>query len=192
MKKETSETRNERIRTIQKVHMLVMDVDGVLTEGGIVLGEGDQEFKVFNVQDGMGITLARMGGLKVGIITGRRSQSVERRARELHFDVLYQGVANKLDAYNAMLKENHFLDENICYVGDDLLDIPVMERSGFAVAVANAREEVKKCADYVTEAAGGKGAVREVVEFLLKSQKKWDSVLGKVIPKTGTGEMEER
>ena len=164
----------------KKIRMVVMDVDGVLTDGGIILGNNGQEFKVFNVQDGMGITLARYGGLKVGIITGRRSESVTRRAEELHFDALYDGVANKMDAYTEILKTYDMKDEHICYIGDDLLDICVLEEAGLSVAVADAREEVKEVADYVTKACGGKGAVREIVELILFTQKRWEIVLNRI------------
>ena len=164
-------------RKLKKIRMLVVDVDGVLTDGGIVLGSNGQEFKVFDVQDGMGITLARMGGVKIGIITGRESEAVAVRAQELHCDALYQGSSNKLEAYREVLGHYDYRDEDVCYVGDDVLDISVMGRVGVAVAVANARPEVKKVADYVTKKRGGKGAVREIVELILKSQGKWKTVL---------------
>lgn len=160
--------------------MLLMDVDGVLTNGSIILGSSGQEFKIFNVQDGMGITLARMGGLKVGVITGRKSESVTLRAEELHFDVLFQGVQNKMDAYESIIQRYDIQDRDICYIGDDLQDIPVMERAGAGIAVANAREEVKEIADYITRARGGAGAVREAVEEILITQGKWEKVLNQI------------
>jgi 3-deoxy-D-manno-octulosonate 8-phosphate phosphatase (KDO 8-P phosphatase) len=173
--------KNGVVIKFKKIRMLIMDVDGVLTEGGIVLGGKGQELKVFDVQDGMGITLARMGGIKVGIITGRQSESVLIRAQELHFDALVQNARNKLDAYKNLLERYDLKDAEICYIGDDLLDLSVMECAGVSIAVANARSEVKKKADYVTRNRGGHGAVREIVEQILKAQRKWDAVLRRVI-----------
>ena len=164
-------------KKLRSVEMLILDVDGVLTEGGIILGTGEQEFKRFDVQDGMGVTLARKGGLKVGIITGRESDAVAIRARELHVDVLYQGKKNKIEAYEKIKEAYDLSAKEICYVGDDVLDIPVMRDVGVPVAVANARPEVKRIALYTTKATGGRGAVREVVELILKAQKKWKNVL---------------
>ena len=149
-----SKRTSERIRLnrkLLKIRMCIMDIDGVLTNGGIILGSNAQEFKIFDVQDGMGITLARKGGLKVGIITGRKSEAVSLRASELHYDALYQGYPDKLEAYKDILGSYVLENDAICYIGDDLLDIPLMQRAGLAVAVANAREEVKKAADYIFE-----------------------------------------
>jgi 3-deoxy-D-manno-octulosonate 8-phosphate phosphatase (KDO 8-P phosphatase) len=167
-------------KILKKVRMILMDVDGVLTGGEIILGNDGQELKVFDVQDGMGLTLARYGGIKLGIITGRSSQAVARRAEELHLDALYQGVTDKMDAYTDILQTYDLRDGEVCYIGDDLLDITVMEEVGVAVAVANARQEVKDIADYVTVAHGGRGAVREVVEMILMAQKKWETVLNNI------------
>jgi len=167
-------------RKLKKVRMLLLDVDGVLTDGGIFLGGDGQELKRFHVQDGLGIRMIRLGGIKVGIITGRRSEAVTVRAQELHVDALYQGVADKLDAFNRILESYDIQDEEICYVGDDLSDLPVMKRSGVAVAVKNARTEVKRVSDYITRNSGGEGAVREVVEIILKAQGKWKAVLEKI------------
>ena len=166
---------------LKRIRMIILDVDGVLTDGGIVLGCEGQEFKVFDVQDGMGITLARMGGIKVGIITGRQSEPVAVRAQELHVDALYQKARNKLTAYTDLKERYNMDDSEICFMGDDLLDLSVMECTGVAVAVSNARDEVKKQADYVTVNGGGRGAVREIVERILKAQKKWDTIVQDVV-----------
>ncbi len=152
------------------IKMVLMDVDGVLTSGEIIYTSGGDEQKIFDVQDGMGITLARMGGLKTGIITGRRSQLVMRRAEELNIDAVYQGNFNKLPDYEKLKHDFGLEDEAIAYIGDDLLDLPILKRVGFSVAVANARDEVKAICDFVTIAEGGKGAVREVVDKILKRQ----------------------
>jgi len=171
----------ERFRKkLKKVRMLLMDVDGVLTDGSIILGSGALELKVFNVQDGMGITLARYGGIKVGVITGRSSEAVTRRAEELHFDILYQNAKDKIDAYEEIVARYDVADRQVCFIGDDIQDITVMERVGVGVAVANARQEVRDIADYTTKAYGGKGAVREVVEELLIAQSKWEKVLNQM------------
>ncbi len=162
---------------ISKIKMILMDVDGVLTNGEIIYSSSGDELKIFHVQDGMGITLARMAGLKTGIVTGRMSALVERRAHELNIDVVSQGNFNKLPEYERIKRDFELKDEEICYIGDDVLDIPILNRVGFSVAVANARDEVKAICDYVTVAEGGKGAVREVIDRILKWQNKLHSII---------------
>ena len=157
--------------------MVLFDVDGVLCSGDITYLDNGTEVKTFDVQDGMGITLARMAGLKTGIITGRESKAIERRAGELKVDYLSQGNFHKIDPYLDILKKSGITDEAVCYVGDDVLDLPILERVGFSVAVANAREEVKAVCDYVTAACGGRGAAREVIDLILKRQHKFDVLL---------------
>jgi len=163
-------------KKLLRIKVLAMDVDGVLTDGGIILGSGGTEYKVFNVQDGMGITLARMAGLKTAIITGRSSDSVAKRAKELEFDAVFQGARRKRDAFHKMEQQFGVSAEEVCYIGDDLLDLEVIRMVGVGAAVADARDEVKREADLVTRAFGGKGAVREVVEIILKAQKKWKHI----------------
>jgi 3-deoxy-D-manno-octulosonate 8-phosphate phosphatase (KDO 8-P phosphatase) len=162
---------------ISKIKMILMDVDGVLTNGEIIYSSSGDELKMFHVQDGMGITLARMAGLKTGIVTGRMSALVERRAHELNIDVVSQGNFKKLPEYERIKRDFELKDEEICYIGDDVLDIPILKRVGFSVAVANARDEVKAICDYVTVAEGGKGAVREVIDRILKWQNKLHSII---------------
>ncbi len=159
-------------KKLSQIKMVLMDVDGVLTSGEIIYTASGDELKMFNVQDGMGITLAKMGGLKTGIITGRVSDLVRRRAEELKFDVISQGSFEKLPEYEKIKQQFGLSDEQICYIGDDILDIPILKRVGFSVAVANARDEVKAMCDYITVAEGGKGAVREVIDKILKWQNK--------------------
>ncbi|MBD3223741.1 MAG: HAD-IIIA family hydrolase [Caldithrix sp.] len=154
------------------IKIILMDVDGVLTSGEIIYTSNGDELKMFNVQDGMGITLARMAGIKTGIITGRKSGLVLRRAEELKVDIIFQGRFHKLDDYEKVKKEYGFKDDEIAYIGDDILDMPLLKRVGFSVAVANARDEVKAICDYVTIAEGGKGAVRETIDKILKRQGK--------------------
>jgi 3-deoxy-D-manno-octulosonate 8-phosphate phosphatase (KDO 8-P phosphatase) len=166
---------------LAKIKVLLFDVDGVLTTGNITYTDAGHEIKSFNVQDGMGITLARLAGLKTGIITGRKSKIVERRAKELKVDFLSQGRFNKLPAYQKIVSENGLDHSEICYIGDDILDLVILNRVGFSVAVANAREEVKAECDYITVATGGNGAVREVVDMILKRQGKFNVLLESLI-----------
>ena len=157
---------------LSQIKLILMDVDGVLTSGEIIYTASGDELKMFHVQDGMGITLARMAGLKTGILTGRKSDLVKRRAEELKVDIISQGSFDKLPEYEKIKNQLGLTDEQICYIGDDILDMPLLKRVGFSVAVANARDEVKAICDYVTVAEGGKGAVREVIDKILKWQNK--------------------
>ena len=151
-----------------------MDVDGVMTDGKIIFTSSGDEIKEFDIQDGMGITLARKAGLKTGIITGRTSDMVTRRAQELKYDVISQGNDDKLSRYEKIKSQFNLADEDICYIGDDLPDIPILKKVGFSVAVANARDELKQFCDYITERDGGHSAVREVIDKILLSQKKFE------------------
>jgi 3-deoxy-D-manno-octulosonate 8-phosphate phosphatase (KDO 8-P phosphatase) len=161
---------------IKQIEMILFDVDGVLCNGDISYLDNGSEVKTFNVQDGLGITLARLAGLKTGIISGRKSTAVERRAGELQVDVLMQGNFNKLEPFLSILEKFNMKEHQICYMGDDLLDLPILNRVGFSVAVANAREDVKADCDYITVAKGGKGAVREVIDLILKRQNKYAAI----------------
>ena len=161
--------------------MIIFDVDGVLCSGDISYLDNGAEIKTFDVQDGMGVTLARLAGLKTGIITGRRSKAIERRVEELKIDVLKQGSFNKLDPYAEVKREFELVDQEICYIGDDVLDMPLLNVVGFSVAVPNAREEVKAICDYVTVAVGGRGAVRETIDLILKRQGKFNQLVESLI-----------
>ncbi len=158
---------------ILKIKLVIMDIDGVLTDGRIILGNYGDELKFFDVQDGLGMVLLRRAGLKTVIITSKKSRINMKRAREVNISKIYQKVSNKLKAYEKVSKKFKLSAEQTCFVGDDLLDIPVMKRIGFAVAVQNAVLEVKEIAHYVTEQRGGRGAVREVADMILKCQDKW-------------------
>jgi 3-deoxy-D-manno-octulosonate 8-phosphate phosphatase (KDO 8-P phosphatase) len=162
---------------LKNIKLLLLDVDGVLTDGSIILGNNNIEIKSYDIQDGLGIKMAQAAGIKVGIITGRSSDTVAKRAEELRLDALYQGQMKKTKAYRQVLNRFQLSDSEIAYIGDDILDLPVMRIVGLSVAVANARPEVKLEADYVTQMSGGKGAVREVIDLILKSQGKWEQVL---------------
>lgn len=162
---------------IKKIKVLAMDVDGVLTDGKIVLEHNGNELKFFDVQDGYGIAVIKRAGIKTAIITARSSGAVSSRAADLKIDKVFQDAYPKTAAYDQLLKDLNVSNEDICFVGDDLADIAILERVGFAVAVKNAANEVKKAADYVTKNHGGDGAVREVVELILKTQGKWKKIL---------------
>jgi len=160
------------------VHALIFDVDGVLTDGRIVLIGTDGEAKSFDVQDGHGIRMAgREGGLTLGILTARTSVVVARRARELGITHVFQGARDKVFAYEQFKEKTRLEDAVIAYMGDDVVDLPVMRRVGLALAPANAVEEVKAVADCVTQAPGGRGAAREAIELILKAQGKWDELV---------------
>ncbi len=150
------------------LRLLLLDVDGVLTDGGIILFGLEGEAKRFDVQDGMGINLARSAGIKVGIITSRTSEVVRRRAEELGLDELLQGVGQKGDALEELTQKHGITAAQAAYIGDDIQDIPIMRRVGLPIAVQNARPLVKEYSKHVTQASGGHGAVREAVEWLLE------------------------
>jgi len=162
---------------IKKVELLLLDVDGVLTDGSIILGTAELEFKKFNIHDGLGIKLAQAAGLQVGIITGRFSEAVKKRAQELDIKILYQGQEAKLPAYQKIKQQLDLADEQIAYIGDDLPDLVILNQVGFSCAVGDACDEIKKTVDFVTQRNGGRGAVREVIELILKSQGKWNSLI---------------
>ena len=154
----------------ENIKVILMDVDGVLTRGDIVYDSNGLEIKHFNAHDGQGIKLARVAGLKVGIISSRESGTIRHRAKELGFHYLYLGRDKKLPAFDQLMNETGFHTENFCFIGDDLPDIPVMKTVGLAVAVCNGTPLTQKNAHYVTRSGGGDGAVREVVEIILDSQ----------------------
>ena len=157
--------------------MLVVDVDGVLTDGGIVYSDQGAELKQFHVRDGSGLKAWTKLGKKAGIITGRRSLLVQRRADELGFCVVVQGAEDKRAALDLILNEHQLRAEQVCYVGDDLPDVPLLRRVGLAVAVADACAEAIEDAHYVTKAGGGRGAVREVIELVLRAQGHWQALV---------------
>ncbi len=159
--------------------MVILDCDGVMTDGSIRIDDDGKETKVFNVTDGAGIAYLRRAGLQVAIVSGRTSMALFYRARELGIKEVFQRELDKLLAYEEIKRKHGLSDAQFCYLGDDLPDIPVMRRVGYAVAVANAHPEVKKAAHFITHARGGKGAVREFAEKLLKAQGKWEEVLAK-------------
>jgi len=170
-------------RRAARVRLLLMDVDGTLTDGHVYLvsqADGTAlEMKCFNAQDGQGLTLAAQAGLRTGVISGRESPAMRRRAKESRIEFVCEGTAVKIPAYEDLLRKTHLSEEQVGYIGDDLPDLPVMRRVGFSVAVANAVPEVMQAAHHVTQRAGGDGAVREVIEIILKAQGKWESLISK-------------
>lgn len=162
---------------LAEIKLLVLDVDGVLTDGSLIVNADGSESKTFNVLDGHGIKLWKRTGLKVAFLSGRTSEPTEHRARRLEVDYCLQGCLDKLPALEKLLQEVKLPPQAVAYIGDDLPDLPPMRYVGFAVAVANAVEEVKQSADFVTTRPGGVAAVREVIEYILKSSGKWDKLM---------------
>lgn len=162
---------------IAPVRLLLLDVDGVLSDGRIVYDAHGTEIKTFDVKDGHGIKMLQKAGIEVGIISGRSSGVVNVRAKELGIDILYQGVADKALPYAEIVKQLALRDEEIAYVGDDIVDLPVLRRVGFAVATADAVDDIRPYVHYVTNRRGGRGAVREVCDLILKARGDWSSVL---------------
>jgi 3-deoxy-D-manno-octulosonate 8-phosphate phosphatase (KDO 8-P phosphatase) len=155
------------------IELLLVDVDGVLTTGGIVYGSPELEIKAFHVRDGSGLKIWHQAGKRTGLLTGRRSPLVERRAAELGIGFVVQGAADKLPAYRRLLEEAGVSDEAVCYVGDDVPDVPPLRVCGLAVAVADACSEARAVAHYLTRTPGGRGAVRETIELILRCQGHW-------------------
>jgi len=169
-------------KDLEKIKFIAMDVDGVLTDGRVILGK-NEELKFFNIRDGMGISIARNAGMKTGIITGRTSDAVERRGKELKIDYVDQGCKNKLSAIQNIMKKENIGFENICFIGDDIIDIPVFRKVGFSATVKDAPENVKSEVSYISSKKGGKGAVRDIIEYILKSQGVFDSTVDSMIAK---------
>lgn len=161
---------------LARVKMLLCDVDGVLTDGTVFIGDG-REFKAFHIQDGLGLRLLQGEGIKVGWISNRPSTATQQRAEELKIDFLHQDKGSKVAAVETILFRAGLKWMDVCYVGDDVVDLGALKRAGVAIAVANAIDEVKALADYVTAVEGGHGAVREVVGLILKAQKRWDRLV---------------
>ncbi len=161
---------------LKRIKLLITDVDGVMTDGGLYLGE-NEELKKFCTLDGAGIKYLLRNDIKVAIVTGRESATVERRARELGIEEVHQHALKKLPIFEALLKKYKLTPEEVAYVGDDLPDLPLLIRAGVAFAVSDAVSDVKKRAHYITKSAGGSGALREIAELILKAQNKWSQVV---------------
>jgi 3-deoxy-D-manno-octulosonate 8-phosphate phosphatase (KDO 8-P phosphatase) len=167
----------------KQIKVFLMDVDGTLTTGAVTLlsqPDGSAlEIKTFDAHDGQGLSLAHTAGLRTGVITGRESAAMRRRARELNIEFVYEKQPHKIAAYEEILKKTGAAESEVAYLGDDLPDLTVMRRVGLAVAVGDAVAEVKQAAHYITKAIGGKGAARETVELILKSKGIWEQMIDK-------------
>jgi 3-deoxy-D-manno-octulosonate 8-phosphate phosphatase (KDO 8-P phosphatase) len=163
---------------LKRVKLFLCDVDGVLTDGSIFIG-GAREFKRFNIRDGLGLVLARRAGLKTGWVSARPSAATQIRAKELKIDFLVQqgDRISKTGAIERLLAREKLGWQEVCFVGDDVVDLGPLARAGIGVAVADARPQVRAAADFITRAAGGRGAVRETIEMILQAQGKWEPVI---------------
>jgi len=168
-------------RAAQKIRLLILDVDGVLTDGSIILDNAGNEYKAFHVRDGHGIKMLIRAGINVAIITGRNSKVVERRARELGITDVFQKCFDKRIAYRKLLGQYGLTDAEVACVGDDIVDIPIMLTAGLPVAVADATPEVRKYAALVTRNRGGRGAVREVSDLILRARGLWKEILNEYL-----------
>ena len=164
-------------RRASRIKLLLMDCDGVLTDGRLWLTEEGDDQKSFNTRDGLGLSLLHREGLRSGIISGRNSRAVTRRAQELGIEFVRQGHPDKAEAFQQILQQAGVDENEVAFIGDDLNDIPIMQRAELAVAVADAAVETLSVAHYVTQARGGQGAVREVIELILKSQGRWSDLI---------------
>jgi 3-deoxy-D-manno-octulosonate 8-phosphate phosphatase (KDO 8-P phosphatase) len=168
--------RNSLATRLSRVKLLLCDVDGVLTNGTVLLGEG-KEYKTFSIQDGLGMLLLMRNGVRVGWVSNRPSQVTQQRADELKIDFLFQQKGSKVTAVETILQQARASWDEVCYMGDDVVDLGAIKRAGVAVAVANAIPEAKAMAHYVTKTKGGQGAVREVVVMILKAQNRWSRII---------------
>ena len=178
------DNRNSKMNDVDfaNIKLLALDVDGVLTDGTLIINADGSESKFFNSLDGHGIRMWQRAGLKVALISGRASVPTELRAEQLQIEYVFQDCHYKLPVLEQLAGQLGLLPENIAFVGDDLTDMPVIRYVGFGVAVANAVDEVKQCADYVTTRPGGSGAVREVIEYILKNSGMWQDLLKRYLP----------
>ncbi len=168
---------NKLRKKAARIRLAVFDVDGVMTNGSLVFSDEGNELKAFHVHDGLGLVLLRKSGIEPAIITSRASSIVEKRMVSLGIKHIYQGVENKQLVLKQLMEELALSSDAVAYTGDDLVDLPAMASSGLAIAVANARPQVKSIADWITSNPGGQGAVREICEMLLEAQGKLETVL---------------
>jgi 3-deoxy-D-manno-octulosonate 8-phosphate phosphatase (KDO 8-P phosphatase) len=160
-----------------KIELILSDVDGVMTDGGIYVQDNGEQIIKFHIRDGMGVRLWREAGKRFGIVTGRKLESVKKRAADLWMDIVRLGVDDKLPEVDRLAAEFKITRDQVCFIGDDLLDLATIRAVGFGVAVADAAEDVRSAAKYTTSVRGGQGAAREVIELILKNTGRWDDVL---------------
>ena len=163
----------------RKIKFLLLDVDGVLTDGGIVIDERGVESKRFDVRDGQGIALLKRAGIEVGFVSGRSSGAVRQRAAELGVKWVFQGIRKKAEIYQRIKKRSGLIDEQLAYAGDDIVDMPILRAAGLAITVPDGWPGIHPLVDYVTEAKGGRGAVREISELILTAQNRWKELIDK-------------
>jgi len=166
----------EILERARKIELLLLDVDGVLTDGRLTMSNDGAELKSFHARDGLGIRMAQRGGIMIGLISGRESKVVADRAEELYITEVHQRIYDKLEKFKEILQRLKLEPEQVCYMGDDLVDIPVLRVVGLAAAPADAIEQARTAAHYVTERNGGGGCVRELVDILIQATGKWDKV----------------
>ena len=171
----------EIVERARRIKLLILDCDGVLTDGRIIMLPDGDETKAFDVKDGHAMVMAQRAGLRIAIISGRKSSVVRARATELGVAHLHEMAWVKMEPYEKILTEEGLTDDEVCFVGDDVVDIPLLRRAGLGVAVADAVEEAKQHSHVVTTKPGGRGAVREVIEFILKAQNKWDDAMNRYL-----------
>lgn len=169
--------KEELKKRFRKVKLLILDVDGVLTDGRIIYDSKGRDSKFFDVHDGLGVFCLHKSGIKTVIITAKSSKTIAPRAKDMHVAEVFADIFPKTAVLDKIIKKYRLSADEICFVGDDLVDLSLMRKIGLPVAVANASDDVKKVALYVTNCQGGRGAVREVAELILKSQDKWNAVL---------------
>jgi len=171
----------DAVERARRIKLILFDVDGVMTDGSLYLADDGQEYKSFNSHDGHGLKMLKFSGVDLGIITGRTSRVVIHRAQNLGIDHIFQGIEDKYSAYTELISKLNLSPEETAYMGDDVVDLPVMIRCGFAISVPDAPDIVKKHSHYVTERRGGRGAVREACDFILKSQGNYENLLKKYL-----------
>ncbi|MBW2092073.1 MAG: HAD-IIIA family hydrolase [Deltaproteobacteria bacterium] len=167
---------NLDLARIKSIKLVIFDVDGVLTDGRIVIDDNGIESKFFDVRDGAGLKWLKRAGIELAFLTGRESRVVEHRAKELGVSIIRQGAKQKLTVYKEIIEELGLTDREVAFVGDDLVDLPVLRRVGLAMAPADARPEVKNEAHYICQQTGGRGAAREIAEIILKGQGLWEQI----------------
>ena len=172
---------NEVIEKIKKIKLLILDVDGVLTDGRIIYDSKGRDSKFFDVHDGLGVSLLRRAGLRTILITAKGSKTIKPRAKDMRVEEYYEDVFPKTKVLDKILLKHKVAKDEICFIGDDLVDLSIMKAVGFPVAVANASDDIKAVASYITQKTGGRGAVREVAELILKTQDKWDEAIKKYL-----------
>jgi 3-deoxy-D-manno-octulosonate 8-phosphate phosphatase (KDO 8-P phosphatase) len=165
------------IKKAKNIRLVIFDVDGVLTDGSLIYGPHGNELKAFHVSDGMGIRMLQKSHIEIGIITARRSEAVTQRMQDLEIQHVYQHCADKVPAYEQIKQQLQLNDSQIAYMGDDLPDLPLLRRAGLAITVPNASQIIQQHAHWVTKAKGGKGAVREACDFILKAQENYDRII---------------